>query len=549
MSRTQLPDREDRLAEALGGWRSCWRRGTRLAALLSGGLLAACDQGAAPVGGGQGGSDPYASGVSYPWTQEQGSGSPLSGDAFVSDLAWTSARNSWGPVEKDRSNGTQNPGDGAGMSIGARSFAKGLGVHAASEIGYALGGKCSRFTALVGVDDEVGKRGSVTFQVWADGSKRYDSAQTGGGQAGGALRGGDPARSVSVDLGGVQTLRLVVTDAGDGISWDHADWADAQLSCQGSPPPPPPPPPAPTNSFDYQNIADQPQGVSEAQGLVLGGLFYSFGGFDSLKSCCTPTNRAYRYDPSRNLWTRLTDMPDRGVTHAGMTSDGRAIYYAGGYVADSSWTAQVFGTRSAWRYDPAADSYARLPDLPTECAAGQLAYLDGKLHLFGGTNPARTQDISAHYVLDLAAGSGAAWKLVAPLPQPRNHLGAAVLGGRIYAIGGQTGHDAQLVTHPEVFAYDPSVDSWTRLPDLPRARSHISNSTFVMNGRIVVAGGETAHDVPMADVNAYDPLARSWSALSPLPTPRVSGVADVLNSSHFLWSGGGNAAGWKASAR
>src|SRR5205085_12704987 len=37
--------------------------------------------------------------------------------------------------------------------------------------------------------------------------------------------------AVSVPLSGVTTLRLVVTDAGNGNAFDHADWADAKLTC------------------------------------------------------------------------------------------------------------------------------------------------------------------------------------------------------------------------------------------------------------------------------------------------------------------------------
>jgi len=56
--------------------------------------------------------------------------------------------------------------------------------------------------------------------LFADGTKVFDS---------GILRGDEPAKKVSVALGGVDELRLVVTDAGDGINSDHADWADARL--------------------------------------------------------------------------------------------------------------------------------------------------------------------------------------------------------------------------------------------------------------------------------------------------------------------------------
>jgi alpha-galactosidase len=36
---------------------------------------------------------------------------------------------------------------------------------------------------------------------------------------------------VTADLSGRAVLRLVVTDGGNGVGEDHADWADAKLTC------------------------------------------------------------------------------------------------------------------------------------------------------------------------------------------------------------------------------------------------------------------------------------------------------------------------------
>ena len=88
-----------------------------------------------------------------------------------------------------------------------------------SDIRYNLAGRCTRFTADVGVDDEVGVNGSVTFQVWADGTKLWDS---------GVMTGASATRTVGpggVDVTGKQQLQLVVTDGGDNINADHGDWA------------------------------------------------------------------------------------------------------------------------------------------------------------------------------------------------------------------------------------------------------------------------------------------------------------------------------------
>jgi hypothetical protein len=139
---------------------------------------------------------------------------------YLGDLSWSEATSGWGPVEKDRSNGEQAPGDGGTIRLNGRRHAKGLGVHAGSVVRYRLNGQYAAFLAEVGVDDEVGDGGSVVFQVWADGTKVFDS---------GLMTGRSATRSVKVDVSRREELRLVVTDGGDGNSSDHADWADARL--------------------------------------------------------------------------------------------------------------------------------------------------------------------------------------------------------------------------------------------------------------------------------------------------------------------------------
>jgi N-acetylneuraminic acid mutarotase len=299
--------------------------------------------------------------------------------------------------------------------------------------------------------------------------------------------------------------------------------------------------PATWTGIAWNTTFAQPHAASEAQGLALGGKLYSFGGFDSTKACCTPTSRAFRMDPATG-WTPLAPMPPEngtsfgGISHAGLATDGTYIYWAGGYTSNAAGTAQTYGTKEVWRYDPTTDSYLRMLDLPLTRAAGQLAYLDGKLHYFGGTNLARTLDVGEHWELDLS-NVGAGWVARAPLPNPRHHMGAAVLGGRIYAIGGQHKHDAQLTTQKDVNAYDPATDTWTRRADLPRAVGHIAAATFVMDGRILVLGGEIAHNSPIADANAYDPDANTWTALTKLPASRRSGVADTIGGAIYYSTG------------
>ncbi|MFB7927787.1 NPCBM/NEW2 domain-containing protein [Streptomyces sp. NPDC056039] len=147
---------------------------------------------------------------------------PPTGNSHASDLDWVSAQNGFGPAEKDKSNGNQPPGDGRTLTIGGVTYAKGIGVHAASAVTYYTGGRCSAFTAQVGLDDETGQAGSVTFEIWADGRKVAST---------GAVSATDPARTLSAAIDGAHSVRLVVTDAGDGIRFDHADWGNAVFHC------------------------------------------------------------------------------------------------------------------------------------------------------------------------------------------------------------------------------------------------------------------------------------------------------------------------------
>ena len=141
--------------------------------------------------------------------------------AYLSDLPYTVTANGWGPVEKDRSNGEQPAGDGLPLTLAGVVYPKGLGTHAASDIRYTMSG-CTTFAAKVGLDDEVANNGSVVFQVFADGTKVYDS---------GVLTGASPTATVNATVTGKTALQLVVTNGGDNVDFDHADWADAKLTC------------------------------------------------------------------------------------------------------------------------------------------------------------------------------------------------------------------------------------------------------------------------------------------------------------------------------
>ena len=108
------------------------------------------------------------------------------------------------------------------LTIGGKVFPRGFGTHAESVLHVSLAGGAQQFTASVGVDDEVNSNtaSSVEFFVIGDGKPLWSS---------GMVRAGNAAKECAVDLSGVKELVLKVGDAGDGIDFDHADWADAKF--------------------------------------------------------------------------------------------------------------------------------------------------------------------------------------------------------------------------------------------------------------------------------------------------------------------------------
>ncbi|MGA2067699.1 MAG: NPCBM/NEW2 domain-containing protein [Thermoguttaceae bacterium] len=106
------------------------------------------------------------------------------------------------------------------LRSGGRLWLKGLGVHSAATLSYALDGSYRRFQADVGIDDSTGGRGSVGFRVLVDGRPKYSS---------GPVRGGAAPLGVTVDLAGAKRLDLVVDYGEQGDVLDHADWLGARL--------------------------------------------------------------------------------------------------------------------------------------------------------------------------------------------------------------------------------------------------------------------------------------------------------------------------------
>ena len=140
---------------------------------------------------------------------------------YLTDYEWKSAIQSYGSAKKDVS-ASSNPLRLTNEHGEIVTYDRGIGAHSTSTIIYDLTNKnYGFFTAYVGVDRQMyGSVGSVTFEVYVDGVKQFDS---------GRMNSKDPQQYVEVNVAGAKELKLVVTDAGNGNGSDHATWADTKL--------------------------------------------------------------------------------------------------------------------------------------------------------------------------------------------------------------------------------------------------------------------------------------------------------------------------------
>ncbi len=139
----------------------------------------------------------------------------------LQDLNLTYMHQDWGKPQAARSV------DGHALRIGTRSFGEGVGTHAGSSFRIALDGQAIRLKAFVGVDAESKQRGTVRFRVLGDGKQLLLT---------GRLVGGQEPQRIDVALTGVRSLVLLVDGDGDGIDYDHADWANARILYAGHKP-------------------------------------------------------------------------------------------------------------------------------------------------------------------------------------------------------------------------------------------------------------------------------------------------------------------------
>lgn len=252
----------------------------------------------------------------------------------------------------------------------------------------------------------------------------------------------------------------------------------------------------PETNLWYQR-ASFPRQIKEGIGFTIGSKAYvglglkgntdPYSGFE-----CTPDlmNDFYEFDPIKNKWTQLNDFPGaprRGSIGFSMNGKG----YAGlGYKDIGSYNKGYF--KDLWEYDPLKDDWTRLPDLPGEARQDAIGFgIDGAIYVgMGGIND--------FYKYDLKTKE---WSTLNYIPgSSRVYAFSFCIGSSIYYGGGMspnltsdmwkysTGSVTSIAKKPEIEDFKCFPNPVIDILEIEMPKNHkIANIKITdMSGKVVV---------------------------------------------------------------
>lgn len=260
---------------------------------------------------------------------------------------------------------------------------------------------------------------------------------------------------------------------------------------------------------------------SEHPAVVLNGDLVVVGGLVEAAGAFGVTATVESYDPTADSWSGMPDLPQ--ARHHGMAAvvSGR-LFVIGGFSASG-----FDPTEDVWEL--VGGTWVERSPLPRPLGAAAAAALDGTVYVVGGAPEGGL----------LAYDPGLdSWEELNPPAVSREHVAAVAFEGEIWAVAGRAGGEI----HDTTEIYDPDTDTWRMGPGLGEARSGFGAA--VVGGSMVVAGGEVfGPDRALNTTERYDPRRRVWEPFEPLPHGLHGNPLVVIDQTLYLPGGSMRAAG------
>ncbi|GHA69492.1 hypothetical protein GCM10007389_23250 [Pontibacter akesuensis] len=170
----------------------------------------------------------------------------------------------------------------------------------------------------------------------------------------------------------------------------------------------------------------------------------------------------YEYDPATNAWTQIADFPGSARLSAIAMSFDQVGYVGAGY--DGSYL------KDFWKYNPATGAWEAQAELVGARRLGGFAFTtNGKGYVGGGTNAGVYNTDLLEF--DPATGT---WKILRAFdtsgrepdsyPKIGPYATAFAVGNQGYVVNeGFVDNEGQRMSVDEVWQYEPTTDSWTKL--------------------------------------------------------------------------------------
>jgi N-acetylneuraminic acid mutarotase len=271
--------------------------------------------------------------------------------------------------------------------------------------------------------------------------------------------------------------------------------------------------------------APMPSDLQEMAGAALGGKIYVVAGITNGVNKTIATTEIY--DVASNTWTSGPPLPEPRHHAWAAALDGK-LYVIGGYSSlDRPWPAH----NSVFVFDPKTNAWTTRHEMPTARGALVVLPYKGKLYAIGGATP-RVQ-LTTVEIYDPKTDS---WTTGAPMPTAREHISGEVIGNRLFIAAGRAPKPGDINNFATLETYSPETNTWTTLAPMPTARGGLS--TGVLGGKLYAFGGEYRGGFFDAS-EEYTPSTNTWRAVPTMSPARTGAVAATVNNRIYLIGGDG----------
>ena len=293
-------------------------------------------------------------------------------------------------------------------------------------------------------------------------------------------------------------------------------------------------------SITWKGCAELPTGIYNGRVVLINGKVYC-GGMTGIRIATADDDYiVYCYDPSQDKRTTLPPLPVRFFGLGQVNGDLVAV---GGQKRDGKGTNEIYtydGIRHKWKQT--------IPPMPTARWFTNVINFQSALLVVGGGTPTPTYTAA----VEIFKADTSQWYRTDPLPTACSHIPLVAIGNTCYALGGWNGSCLNQALYASIddllgnavpanqTTHSGSSDTQSAWKTLPNTLTY-RPAAAVLAGKLLAIGGyerSLGGAATMKKVYMYSPSTNSWIYISDLPASRSRVAVAVLSPTEILVIGG-----------